>query len=485
MVNVDSLPKLLARSRRLPLLILATMLLGLALSIFLTARYLRSNTRAQIISRDGEILTAVARMQADAISQDFGEADILEEAWVQQLVLLESSKLAGVLGTRLFNAEGRFVETFPTSVLEARLSREDLPSMRALKPVGHYYPNMPLHDLFYPESTEWESMKTTQPILMVNVPLHTSANPSLMGVAQFLVQGQTIAAEFKRLDQNLFSVGLIIFLATGLSLSLISAWFFRRLNRINQRLTERTRQLVLANQELTLAAKTSVVGTLTSHLIHGLKNPLSGLQNFMAHLETDTSTTPVSDRQDAIASTRRMQALIQQVVGVLREQESDHHYEMTMEELVEMVRNQLDKMAREKEVTLQFHLETNQALNNRVSSLVGLILMNLLQNAVQATASGKNVTLTIRSEPDELVWEVMDEGPGFPDSQLPSLFQPCQSTKLQGSGIGLALSKQLATHLDATLELKESGPGGCRFVLRLPQEPGSPDPSSSSTGKIR
>jgi C4-dicarboxylate-specific signal transduction histidine kinase len=49
-----------------------------------------------------------------------------------------------------------------------------------------------------------------------------------------------------------------------------------------------------------------------------------------------------------------------------------------------------------------------------------------------------------------------------------ALFTPCKSTKEGGSGIGLAISKQLAHHLGADLELKTNSPGGCVFVLTVP-----------------
>jgi nitrogen-specific signal transduction histidine kinase len=53
------------------------------------------------------------------------------------------------------------------------------------------------------------------------------------------------------------------------------------------------------------------------------------------------------------------------------------------------------------------------------------------------------------------------------------LFTPCSSHKKGGSGIGLAISQQLANHLGAELSLKHSSSKGCTFRLTLPW-PGSP-----------
>jgi two-component system nitrogen regulation sensor histidine kinase GlnL len=61
-----------------------------------------------------------------------------------------------------------------------------------------------------------------------------------------------------------------------------------------------------------------------------------------------------------------------------------------------------------------------------------------------------------------------DEGPGIPPELAATLFAPCKSSKEGGSGIGLAISQQLANHLGAGLELARNSPHGCVFVLTVP-----------------
>ena len=107
-------------------------------------------------------------------------------------------------------------------------------------------------------------------------------------------------------------------------------------------------------------------------------------------------------------------------------------------------------------------------LSNRDANLVMLILENLIQNAVQATPAGKSVRLTVADAENGLVFEIADEGSGLPENVRASLFSPCRSTKPGGSGIGLALSKQLATQLGAELSLQTSTPQGSVFRLILP-----------------
>jgi signal transduction histidine kinase len=94
--------------------------------------------------------------------------------------------------------------------------------------------------------------------------------------------------------------------------------------------------------------------------------------------------------------------------------------------------------------------------------------VNLLQNAIEATPGGKRVTLAVAIAEGDFHFSVRDEGPGLPEELRSTLFAPCQSTKTGGSGIGLAISKHLANHLGAVLELAASSETGCVFTLRIP-----------------
>jgi len=185
-----------------------------------------------------------------------------------------------------------------------------------------------------------------------------------------------------------------------------------------------------------------------------------------------------SDWQQAVASTTRMQAMINQVVGVLREEQSGAGYEVTLAELEQLVRNRVQPMARDRSVNLTTLIQAEAALPNRVANLVALVLVNLTENALQATSVGKAVTLAMHRTDGRLVFEVRDEGAGFP-ADTP-LFMPCRSNKGGGSGIGLALCKQLANHLGAELELVTSTGAGCVFTLKLPVETNAAKPTAAA-----
>jgi signal transduction histidine kinase len=463
MEKASSRPQLV--SKRLPLLVMGLTLAILGGTILLATGQLRQKIRAQIASRDSEVLHAVAEMQRWEVASEMQELGSVDDLDSQLTVVLKTSRLRGVLGARLFNAEGRFIEAFPAQLHPAPLDGALLPLLLDGKPVSRFHSSVRLSDIFRGDVREKDP---PVPLLEVEVPLHSTETRQLIGIAQFMIEGQSIAAEYGRLDRHLWLQGLAAFFVGGGILALVISLAFRRLQRANRLLAERTHDLLQANQELAMAAKTSAVGAVTSHLIHGLKNPLSGLQNFVASINASDSGGREADWQQAVASTRRMQTLINQVVSVLREEGATRSYEISLAELAAIIADRVSPLARERAVQFITRVQGEAALPNRTANLITLILVNLTQNAVEATPAGKSVCLTLAGGSNQMAGEVRDEGSGFPQELRRSLFQPCQSTKESGSGIGLAICQQLAKHLGADLELKSSAANGCVFALTVP-----------------
>ncbi|WP_078843733.1 cell wall metabolism sensor histidine kinase WalK [Streptomyces albus] len=108
-------------------------------------------------------------------------------------------------------------------------------------------------------------------------------------------------------------------------------------------------------------------------------------------------------------------------------------------------------------------------------------LGNLLSNTARYCRPGDTVTVTARAEPRDgavdgtAVIEVADDGPGIPAAELPHVFdrlwRGSAARDVGGSGIGLAVVKELVTAHGGTVEAASGPEGGTRVTVRLPAAP--------------
>jgi signal transduction histidine kinase len=243
------------------------------------------------------------------------------------------------------------------------------------------------------------------------------------------------------------------------------------LQKANRELKARTDDLAKANQEFSLAAKTSALGAITAHLIHGLKNPLAGLEDYVTSQSNGGDRSPGDEWHAAMETTRRLRSLVNEVVGILREEQTGGAvFCVTTDELLTQAETKVRPLAAACGVTLTCRSEAGTSLPNRQANLALLILDNLLRNACEATPRGHRVTLVAGCDPGKVWFLVEDEGPGLPEKVNGRLFQPVASARIGGSGIGLVISRHLAQHAGGRLELVRNSVNGCCFRLSIPVE---------------
>jgi two-component system nitrogen regulation sensor histidine kinase NtrY len=97
-------------------------------------------------------------------------------------------------------------------------------------------------------------------------------------------------------------------------------------------------------------------------------------------------------------------------------------------------------------------------------------LINLLDNAVEATDAPGRVTVSARREDGHLEIRVADTGRGIPPESKEKLFLPYYSTKGRGTGLGLAIVHRIVTDHQGTIRVEDNEPRGTVFTVELPAE---------------
>lgn len=117
---------------------------------------------------------------------------------------------------------------------------------------------------------------------------------------------------------------------------------------------------------------------------------------------------------------------------------------------------------------IRLDLADNQPLLELDSEQMRRVLINLIENGIDA--SGKNGQITIRTHRDgeTAVLSVIDSGPGVPIADRTRIFQPYISTKESGMGLGLAVVRNIVEDHGGHISVTDAPTGGAQFDLQLP-----------------
>lgn len=457
-------PTRLATSARLVLAAIALVLAGAIAGI---TGWLRADLRAQILRREGESLHAVMLMQQTLESDRAGPTGAHRDDEQLVILALQISRLRGVIGVQVLDQRGQSIHTMPTTLERPTPSDREWPTLRALAPVVRFSPHASLGALYGLDNDASEQ----SPLLEILVPLHQPASATLDGVAHYVIEGQFIAQEFRSLDQGLiWQASLVWALAASVSVGGVG-FVLRRLAHANSTLLARTEDLLQANRALSLAAKTSALGAVTAHLVHGLRNPIAGLEAFIEEQRPAESRQQNSAWREAEATAGRMRSMVSEVITLLQEESAGTSYELASHEILATVLQRIAAVSTRQQVTVTIAANTSDSLTNNQAGLVTAILVNLAQNACEAVTAGSGQVKLIadRLSSGSQEFRVEDNGPGLSAEAVAELFRPKQSRKPGGAGIGLAISRQLAIHLGGSLELVTTGPAGTSWQLVIPK----------------
>ena len=280
------------------------------------------------------------------------------------------------------------------------------------------------------------------------------------------------------------------------------------LNQTNRELTETTAELVRA-------ARLASVGTLAAGVAHEIGNPLGALRGYLDVIRY-RAEDPEQVREilgSARSEVERIDAIIRHILDFGRP--TVRTGDLPRVDPADAVVRVIDLLVGREELEEDWvHLEAEAGLPQirAHSQHVERILMNLLQNARQATANeaSPQLRVVLRTEPADrepvarrvddppaldyshrrrlgdllrirapvpadaggrdVIIEVEDRGTGIPEEVLPRVFDPFFTSREPGEGIGmgLALTARIVGELAGTIEAENREGGGARFRVRLP-----------------
>lgn len=259
------------------------------------------------------------------------------------------------------------------------------------------------------------------------------------------------------------------------------------IDSLEDRVNERTRDLLLANQALTLAnqqmreldrMKSDFISTVS----HELRTPLNLIVGFASLLEEGVSGELNPDHrewvQGVILGSMRLKGLIDNILDLSRLAAGRFELHCTWVEPRAMLQQAVEELqvhpdAAGKHLTLDLPPEL-PALWASPETIYQQVLMNLAVNALKFTEPGGEIRFAAWVEGDKFALEVTDTGIGIPQEAFGKIFErfvqvDSSSTRRHGgSGLGLAIAREIVELHGGTISVKSELGVGSRFCVRLP-----------------
>lgn len=239
-----------------------------------------------------------------------------------------------------------------------------------------------------------------------------------------------------------------------------------RANRALQAVLEEKEQMLKA---LTSSTKSRNMGVLLASLAHELNQPLAAIRLKLEFVHSQPQL-PEADRQafleELLADNTRVSEIVTQLRQFLRHgsaQLDRISLNRVLHDAFKVVGSELERQG------VKLHYSGPQEVwIQAVESQLQMVVLNLLKNAVdvlQHQPSDKQIWVKLSTTDRHVVLTVEDNGPGIPEQKMPHVFDMFYSTKAEGMGLGLWLSRSILESQDATMTVASSDKGGACFTL--------------------
>lgn len=214
-----------------------------------------------------------------------------------------------------------------------------------------------------------------------------------------------------------------------------------------------------------------------SDFSHELRTPVNNLLNYVTALEDGILEPDEETIAELKEETRRLVELSGRIKDLAAAEKKIHDMNMSSTNLTDMV-NELDRVFRSRAEEKGLDFNSSFSLHTEViktdPEALRSIIQNLLSNAIKYTDEGGEVEFLVRSMPqDELLIAVADTGMGIDEEDQELIFErfyrtdDSRSRDTGGSGIGLAITKELVEALNGEIDL-ESSERGSTFTVKIP-----------------
>jgi signal transduction histidine kinase len=238
--------------------------------------------------------------------------------------------------------------------------------------------------------------------------------------------------------------------------------------QLEQRISQRTRELQEIQANLLHQEKMAAFGLLAAGIAHEVGNPLTSISSLVQLLQR-RHTDPYTLEKLALVGDQlnRIQGTLRELVDFSRPS-SRHESRLSIRDALDAALNIAKYYKRTEGKVIETRYDGPVPVLGATRDQLVQVFLNLVLNAIDATPKAGRIDIAVGRDGGDAVIRVRDNGGGIAPGDGDRIFQPYFTTKPQGTGLGLFVSRNLVQEMGGSLRLESTSTNGTSFVVRLP-----------------
>lgn len=257
-------------------------------------------------------------------------------------------------------------------------------------------------------------------------------------------------------------VELLSIFANRAALAIANAEVYRKLGEKNRQLRE-TRERLVRSERL------AVIGNMAAYIAHEIRNPLVTIGGFARILlqEYADHKRVKCNAEIIVEEVNRLENILANIMDFSKPVETV----MTLTQINELLESTCSLM---RPYFKSVHIQLVEKFNPEIPKIIvdqmqmKQVFINLIKNAAESMPQGGTLTIETNAENESIKIDIIDTGEGMSPKVMQNLFVPFFTTKIDGTGVGLAVSQKIIDDHNGFIKIKSELKEGTTVSIFLP-----------------
>lgn len=233
-------------------------------------------------------------------------------------------------------------------------------------------------------------------------------------------------------------------------------------------LDEKRKSERLIQEKLKHSDRLNLLGELTAGIAHELNTPLGNIIGFTELLLKDESDpNKISDLNRVLKSSKHASEIVKKLLFFSCEMPSQFkksNLNKVIKDCIDLLKIQIN----EKQIQVNLNLNLEIPLFKFDAIQITQVIFNMVLNAIHAMDLQGQLSIVTKQENKNIVLIIQDNGTGIPQNDLEKIFQPFNSNKENGAGLGLAVTHGIVQAHKGRIKVESKEGEGTCFTIYLP-----------------